>query len=95
LGRCEQSLQKGATPATARSRPKTFAQLSRNDWSLEANPVFQLPPGNMKTKANFVIRLHHPATLSIPSEFSVSREVSGISMTNEWILVVPPQSLLR
>jgi len=93
--RCEQSLEKGAAPATARSRPKTFAQLSRNDGPLEANPVLQLPPGNMKTKANFVIRLHHPATLSIPIEISVSREVSGINIANEWNLVAPPQSLLR
>jgi hypothetical protein len=62
---------------------------------LEANPVFQLSPGNMKTKANFTIRLHHPVTLSVPSEVRASRVVGGINRRTKGILVAPPQSLLR
>jgi hypothetical protein len=49
----------------------------------------------MKTKANFIIRLHHPVTLSVPSEVRASRVVGGINRRTKGILVAPPQSLLR
>jgi hypothetical protein len=65
LGRGEQSLQKGAAPAAPRSGPETFAQLSRHDRPFQANPILQFPPCHVKAKANFVIRLHHPATGSV------------------------------
>lgn len=68
--------QPGAAPSAAGSSPKTLAELSGTLRPMQPDPVPHLAEADMKTEAEFVVRVHLAADLSICPTFGELKETA-------------------